>query len=138
MAIRALGVLLATCMALTSGAETKGKRPRLDVKGLPRMAFAPVTIFFTAELVGGDDLEEYYCPEIEWDWGDGGKSVIEGDCPPFEAGAKIERRYTGEHEYRVSGSYDIKATLRRSGRSFAAQTIRITVKPGLTEMTSPD
>ena len=26
---------------------------------------------------GGDDVEEFHCPEIEWDWDDGGKSVAE-------------------------------------------------------------
>lgn len=132
----ALSVLLTLAVSLPafSGSEAKGKRPRLDLKGLPRMAFAPVNAFFTAELVGGDDLEEYYCPELEWDWDDGGKSTTEADCAPFEAGMKIERRYTAEHEYRRSGTYDIKVTLRRPGRTLAAQAFRLIVKPGLGEI----
>ena len=63
--------------------------------------------------MGGDDVEEYYCPELEWDWDDGGKSVQESDCPPFEAGVtKIERRFTAEHEYRKAGVYNVKVTMR--------------------------
>ncbi len=131
-----LGLLLALAVSLpaSSAPEAKGKRPRLDLKATPRMAFAPVNAFVTAELVGGDDVEEYYCPELEWDWDDGGKSTTESDCAPFEPGVKIERRFTAEHEYRRSGTYDIKVTLRRAGRTLAAQTFRLTVKPGLTEV----
>ena len=99
---------------------------------VPRMAFSPVTVFLTAELSGGDDVEELYCPEIEWDWDDGGKSQQESDCAPFEAGVtKIERRFTAEHEYRKAGVYNIKATLRRAKRNLAVQTVKLTVRPGL-------
>ena len=131
----ALSVLLTLAVSLPAfpGPEAKGKRPRLDLKATPRMAFAPVNVFVTAELVGGHDVEEYHCPELEWDWDDGGKSTTESDCAPFEAGMKIERRFTAEHEYRRSGTYDVKATLRRAGRTLATQAFRLTVKPGLGE-----
>ena len=58
------------------------------------MAFSPVNVLLTAELTGGDDVDEYYCPEIEWNWDDGGKSVHEADCAPLESGGTFERRYT--------------------------------------------
>ncbi len=130
------GLLLVLAVALPASPapEARGKRPRLELKAAPRMAFAPVNVFVTAELVAGDEVEEYYCPELEWDWDDGGKSTTESDCAPFEAGMKIERRFTAEHEYRRSGTYDIKVTLRRAGRSLAVQTFRLTVKPGLREV----
>ena len=129
-------VLAAPLPAGDAKPEAKLKKPRLDLRATPRMAFSPVNIFLTAELQGGDDVEEYYCPEIEWDWDDGGKSVQEGDCPPFVAGTtKIERRFTAEHEYRRAGIYTVKVTMRRASRSLAASNVRITVRPGLGDRT---
>ena len=127
--------LLPTLAVLYAADAPKPKKPQLDVRAVPRFAFSPVNVFFTAELVGGDDIEDLHCPEVEWDWGDGGKSVHENDCPPLEAGGKIERRYTAEHEYKRAGNYTIKVTLRRATRSLAAQTVRVTVRPGLGDRT---
>jgi hypothetical protein len=113
------------------GDKDKGKKPHLELRVVPRMAFSPVTAFFTAELVGGSDVEEFYCPELEWEWDDGGKSVQESDCPAYTDGAKIERRFTAEHEYRKAGTYNVRVTLRRSSKNLVAQTVRVTVRPGL-------
>ena len=126
-----LVALLALAALAAGGQEPRPKKPRLDLKATPRMGFSPVTILLTAELTGGDDVEEYYCPEREWDWDDGGKSVHEADCLPFEPGTKIERRFTAEHEYRRAGAYNIKLTLRRSGKALAAASVKVTVRPGL-------
>ena len=127
---------LATAGPLPALQDNKLKKPRLDLKATPRFAFSPVTVFLTAELAGGDDIEEYHCLEIEWDWDDGGKSVHEADCAPFQPGVtKIERRFSQDHEYRRSGVYNIKATLKRTGRSLATNTVRVTVRPGLGDRT---
>jgi hypothetical protein len=99
------------------------------------MAFSPVNVFFTAELTGGGDVEEYYCPELEWDWDDGGKSTHESDCPPYQPGTAIERRFTAEHGYGLAGVYNVKVTFRRSGRTFLSQTVRVTVRAGLGDPT---
>ena len=129
-------VVLAAPVAGDARPEAKLKKPRLDLRATPRLAFSPVNVFLTAELQGGDDVEEYYCPELEWDWDDGGKSVHEGDCPPFVTGTtKIERRFTAEHEYRRSGIYNVKVTMRRASRSLAASNVRVTVRPGLGDRT---
>jgi PKD repeat protein len=127
---------LALAAGLAAAADAKPKKPKLDLRATPRMAFSPVNVFFTAELSGGDDVEEYYCPELEWEWDDGGKSTQESDCPPFEAGkTKIERRYTADHEYRRAGVYNVKLTMRRADRSLAAASVRVTVRPGLGDRT---
>jgi len=137
-----LGLLLVaagtfvTGLRVSGAAEAKPKKPRLDLRATPRLAFSPVNIFLTAELQGGDDVEEFYCPELEWDWDDGGKSVHEADCVPFEAGkSKIERRFTAEHEYRRAGAYNVKVTMRRGQRSMAVASVKITVRPGLGDRT---
>ncbi len=128
----ALGLAMALAAPARAGDEAKAKKPALALRVVPRMAFSPVTALFTAELSGGDDVEDLYCPEIEWDWDDGGKSDQESDCPPFEPGkTKIERHFTAEHEYPKAGVYSVKVTLRHAKRSLAAQTVKLTVRPGL-------
>src|SRR5689334_21735839 len=108
-----LAVVLATGSA-PGAEEAKPKKPKLDLRATPRMAFSPVNILLTAELTGGEDVEDYYCPELEWDWDDGGKSVHEADCPEYETGkSKIERRFTAEHEYPKAGTYNVKLTMRK-------------------------
>jgi hypothetical protein len=126
----------AVLAAAVAEAAPKPKRPRLELRATPRMTFSPAHILFTAELTGGDDLEDYHCPEIEWDWDDGGKSVQETDCKPFEPGVtKIQRRFTAEHDYRNAGIYAVRVTMRRADRAIASTTVRITVRPGLGDQT---
>ena len=138
MAIVAAAVILAIAGGMGSSAQEKGKKPRLDVRALPRMALSPVNVYLTAELMGGDDVEAFYCPELEWEWGDGGKSVHEADCPAYEAGAKIQRRFTTEHEFRRAGIYNVKVTLRRAGRTVAANSVKVTVRPGIGDRSLED
>ena len=130
---RVLAALVAISLGGTArlGAEAKPKKPTLDIRVSPRMAFSPVTVHMVAELKGGDDIEEYYCPEIEWDWDDGGKSVHEADCPPFENGTTtIDRRFSQEHHYPRAGIYNVKASFKKSGNTFLATSIRVTVRAG--------
>jgi hypothetical protein len=134
---RAIAVLLVTLVPVIWAEDAKKtKKPGLDLRATPRMAFSPADIFFTAELKGGDDdHEELYCPEVTWEWGDGGKSVEESDCDPYTEGVKIERRFTAHHTYGRAAVYSIKITLRKSGRTVAAQTVQVTVRPGLGDRT---
>ena len=136
----AVGLVLGLTLApgLAGDTPKKPKKPSLELRVAPRMAFSPVTAFFTAELTGGDEVEELYCPEVLWEWGDGGKSVQEADCDPFEPGkTTIQRRYTAEHEYKRAGSYYAQVTLRRSERNVAAASVRLTVRPGIGDREGP-
>ncbi len=108
----------------------KLKRPNFDLRVSPRFSFSPAELMFTAELKGGDDTEEYYCPEIEWEWGDGGKSVQEADCDPWKPDTKIERRFVSRHVFVESGIYETSVTLRKAGREIATRAIEVTVRPG--------
>lgn len=121
---------------LADSAEAKAKKPTLTLRSSPRFAFSPVRVLFVAELSGGDDVEEYYCPELEWEWDDGSKSVQESDCEPFVPGqTKIERRFSAEHDYRRAASYNVKVSLKRLGKTFVNQTVRLTVRPGVGDPT---
>jgi hypothetical protein len=111
--------------------KEKGKRPEFHLRATPRFSFSPATILFTAELKGGDDIEEYYCPEVEWEWGDGGRSVAEGDCDPWGPDTKITRRFTNRHEFRYAGRYRARVTLSKAGKKIASQRINVEVRPGI-------
>jgi len=95
-------------------------------------------VLLTAELMGGDDGDQFYCPEIEWNWDDGGKSVHESDCAPLEAGGTFERRYTAQHAFRQAGTYNVKVTMRKANRPVAVATATVTVRPGAGDMSAAD
>jgi len=144
VAYKTAAVLASLCLggAALAGTEDeedkkKGKRPGLELRSSPRFAFSPANVLFTAELKGGDDVEELYCPEVEWEWGDGGKSVKEADCDPWTEGAAIERRFTANHTFQFAGIYRIKVTLRKTGRSILSQSLAVTIRAGLGDQ-SPD
>lgn len=124
-------ILLLLTAASTGAGGIKLRKPRLDVRATPRVAFSPAYVVLTAELVGGDEVEDYYCPGLEWNWGDGARSVRESDCPPYEPGRELERRFSAEHGYRRAGDYEITVTLRRANRSVAVASARVNVRPGL-------
>jgi hypothetical protein len=115
----------------------KGKRPGLELRSTPRFAFSPAEILFTAELKGGDDVEEVYCPEVEWEWGDGDKSVHEADCDPWTPTTTIQRRYTAHHVFEFAGVYRTRVILRKAGKNILSQTLQVTIRAGVGD-TSPD
>jgi hypothetical protein len=132
-----LGSLLVAAAATTAlPAPNAARKPRLDLRASPRMAFSPVNVLLTAELRGGDDVEAFHCPEVEWDWDDGGRSVHQEDCAPPEAGVPLERRYTAHHAYRRAGTYTVKITMRRGSRPIAVASATVTVRPGLGDLSS--
>lgn len=122
----AVAVLSFAGVAL-AGDGGKPRRPQLDLRASPRMAFSPVEILLTGQLKGGSDLEEFYCPGLEWDWGDGTRSAHESDCAPFESGAALERFFSARHAFREPGAYNVRLTLRRANRTVAVAAIAVTV-----------
>ena len=116
-----------------AGDQDRARKPRLEVRATPRMAFSPVMVLVTAELRGGEAAEEFYCPALEWDWDDGGKSAQESDCPPYEPGMEMERRFSAEHAYRRGGVYQVTVKLKRADRSLAVASTTIHVRSGFGE-----
>jgi hypothetical protein len=138
---RTLLVLLAVALTAPGRAGDaekdagKEKKPELQLRATPRFAFSPANVLFTAELKGGDDVEEYYCPEIDWEWGDGSKSGQESDCDPWKPTTKIERRFTNHHVFEHAGLYRVHVSLSKTGKKFAAQTVEVTVRAGIGDTT---
>jgi hypothetical protein len=137
VAVLALLGIGGAALAGTEEDKKKGKRPAIELRSSPRFAFSPANVLFVAELKGGDDVEELYCPEVEWEWGDGGKSVKEADCDPWTAGATIERRFSANHTFQFAGIYRVKVTLRKTGKNVLSQTLALTIRAGLGDQ-SPD
>ena len=126
------GTLVLLALAAPIAAAENGTRPRLDLRATPRMAFSPTVVYVTAELAGGDEIEDLYCPEVEWDWDDGARSHRGSDCPPFQAGqTDFERFFSADHVYRQAGSYNVKITMKRAGRTLAVANTRVDVRAGL-------
>ena len=132
----------ALCLLLTVAAaaapqkdkDNDTRRPKITLKAQPTISMAPSRVVLTAELVGGaNDYEEYYCPTVEWDWGDGTHSESTIDCEPYEEGkSEIKRRYTVQHVFRT-GAFKVMFRLKRRDKAIAAATVSIQVRPGLRE-----
>lgn len=112
--------------------DSEAKRPKLMLKAQPMIAMSPARVVLTAELVGGaNDYEEFYCPTIEWDWGDGTQSESTSDCDPYEPGkSDIKRRFTKDHVFRA-GAYRVSIRLKRHDKPVAFASVSIQVRPGL-------
>lgn len=131
----------AVCLALGRTAalaqdqddKSKDKHASLSLKANPTISFSPARVVVTAELKGGSsDTDEYYCPTVEWDWGDDTRSESSAGCEPFQAGTStIQRRWTTSHTYNTAGNYRIVLRLKRNNKVVAAGNTSVQVKAGL-------
>lgn len=113
--------------------EQGNKKPSLSLKASPAISFAPARIIIVAEVKGGsNDYEDFYCPNVEWDWGDDTTSTADTDCDPYAPGkSEIKRRYTVEHRYKNSGAYKIVLRLKKGDKTVASANAQIQVRAGL-------
>lgn len=153
MISRQAGVLILVCTSIVASAglsatgstfgrnvtdQGKGK-PKAVLRVNPSVIFPPARVVVTAELTdGANDFQDYYCPKIEWIWGDDTQSESGEDCDPYEAGkSEIRRRYTADHNYRAdpmgggSRSYDVIFRMKQGSKIVLSlrQTIRVQGAP---------
>jgi hypothetical protein len=134
---------LAAVFAATPRAQDKSKdkdsnqdkRPQLKLTARPPLGMAPQKVVLSAEIIGGpDDAEDFYCPTIEWDWGDLTKSESTADCDPYEPGkSSIKRRFTVEHVFQ-RGYYHVVLRLKKRDKSIAQATVVVEIRPGLRDL----
>jgi len=139
----ALASLLVASMAFAAAPQKddkdkpeEGARPKVTLHAQPPISMAPSRIDLTAELVGGaDDFQEYYCPTVEWEWGDDTSSESTADCDPYQAGkTQIRRRFSVRHLFRRGGEYHITFRLKQHDRTVATSSTVVQVRPGLGEI----
>ncbi len=135
--VAAVGLILYGALTVAPAvlAAKDEDKPKLTLKASPTLGFAPIRVVLTGLLTGGrNDYEEFYCAKVEWDWGDGTRSVSSYDCEPYESGkSEIKRSFATEHRYRVSGNYQIRLRLMRKDDAVAVARTVVRVRPGLGE-----
>ncbi len=131
------GLLLATASASglqreSSESRESDRRPSLSLRVSPPLGFTPLRARLTAELRGGaDDHVDYYCPTLEWEWGDGTTSENTEDCEPYEAGkTQIRRRFGLDHTFREAGGFKVTLRIKQKSRTIAASSVTVQVRPG--------
>lgn len=126
-------------LALTSGQranaqrDSEDRKPSVSLKATPPVGFAPLKVRVTVDLKGGaDDYIDFYCPAVEWQWGDDVSSENSEDCAPYQAGkSSIQRHFSAEHIYRQSGSYRLTFRLKQKDRVIGIGTANVQVRAGL-------
>jgi hypothetical protein len=136
-AVSALFVVTAVAVASggTSSAQRGGddRKPSLSLKANPPVGFSPLRVRLVVDVKNGaNDYQEYYCPAVQWDWGDGTVSENSEDCDPYQAGkSEIRRRYSVEHVFRQAGTYQVFFRLKQRDRVIAAISANVEVRPGV-------
>ena len=138
---KAIGALAAiACLSHLSGPlwassqnNDEKKKPKISVRASPQAGFSPLRIVLTAELKGGDDdYPEFYCPTVEWIWGDDTRAQTTGDCDPYQAGkSEIQRRYTVSRIFNTSGEYRVEFRLKQKDKYVGSGSILVRVQPGI-------
>jgi hypothetical protein len=125
------------CTGTVSRAQSSGeaRKPSLSLRITPPVGFAPLRTRLVVEVRGGDDdYADFYCPAVEWDWGDGTVSESSEDCDPYQPGKSvIRRRFSIEHVFRQGGSYRISFRLKQRDRVVASSSGQVQVRQGVSE-----
>lgn len=128
---------LSLAFVTSAGAAQPGDkgRPKISLKASPMVSRAPARVVLTVELTGGaNDYEAFYCPTVDWDWGDGTESESTTDCDPYQPGkSEIKRRFTVEHVFKA-GNHRVTFRLKRHDKPLTAASVQIQVQPGLRDI----
>jgi len=130
MKLYALPLTIAVAFSTGGLSDTK---PKISVKANPAMGVSPVRVVVTADITGGaNDNPEFYCPSIEWEWGDDTRSTNTEDCEPYVAGkTEIKRTFVADHTYQSSGEYRVQFRVKQKNKTVGAGSTSVRVRPGL-------
>lgn len=128
-----LGAVCAVILAASAAVAANRDKPSISLKASPAGGFSPLRVVLTAELKGGaNDFAEFYCPSVEWVWGDDTRSESRADCEPYEAGkSEIKRRYTIDHTFQTMGEYMVEFRLKQKNRVVGLGKTLVRVRPGI-------
>ena len=115
--------------------RSNDKKPSLSLKATPPVGFSPLKVRLVVEVKGGaDDALDFYCPSIEWDWGDNLTSESSEDCAPYEAGkSSILRRYSTEHTFNYGGNFTVRFRMKQNRKVVAQTSVNVQVRAGIRE-----
>lgn len=130
-------LLLGMCVIALSGVAgaTNDKKPTISLRAMPANGISPLRVVLTAVISGGpNDYQDFYCPNIEWDWDDGTKSESKSDCDPYEPGkSEIRRSYTIDHRFETPWEfreYRVQFRLKQKNKTVGSASASIRVQPG--------
>ena len=128
----ALVVLLPSDPQAQQAQQPEPRKPSIVARATPPVGFTPMRVRVSAELrEGSDDFADFYCPTVEWEWGDGTTSENSSDCEPYEAGKSvIQRRFSAEHTYRQGGAFRITFKLKQKTKQVGSASATIQVRMG--------
>ena len=123
-------LLMVTEQSHTNTSEQQStERPSLSLRVSQEFNSRRGLVRASLEIRGGsDNYEEFYCPALEWDWGDDTFSEAKRDCEPYEADkSMIERWFRGQHTYHASGVFKVTLRLKKRGQvvGFATSNVQI-------------
>ena len=130
--VSAIACLVVAAVVAANAFDEK-KKPSISVRANPAAGFSPLKVVVSAELKGGpDDFAEFYCPTVEWVWGDDTRAESSADCDPYEAGkSEIRRRYTVSRIFQTAGNYKVEFRLKQKDRVVGAGSTTVQVRPGV-------
>jgi len=119
----------------TAQSSAEAKKPSLSLRVTPPVGFAPLKTRLVVDVRNGDDdYADFYCPTVEWDWGDGTVSANSEDCDPYEAGkSAIQRRFSTEHTFRLPGAFRVVFRLKQKDRVVGTSSVNVQVRTGLSQ-----
>ena len=119
--------------ASASSAESDNTKPSLSLKASPQTGFAPTRVVLSVEVKGGtDDYADFYCPSVEWDWGDDTKAESKTDCEPYEAGkSEIKRRYVFDRVFQSPGNFRVAFRLKQKDKVVGSASTTVNIRPGI-------
>lgn len=133
---------LAICVATSfagakkpAGKDKDNAKPVLSLRATPMMAFAPARISLSAQLKGVNQTDEdFYCPTIQWNWGDGTISESSSDCEPFQPNkSEIQHFFTVQHIYKLGGEYTVTLYLKKADKVVALASASLNISRALNE-----
>jgi hypothetical protein len=130
LSVLACALIVAASAAATASDKIK---PSVSLRASPQTGFAPTRVVLTAEIKGGaDDYADYYCPTIEWVWGDDTKAESKIDCEPYEAGkSEIKRRYVFDRVFQTPGNFRVEFRLKQKDKVVGSTSTSVNIRPGI-------
>ncbi len=86
-------------------------------------------VMFNATLTGGSDNSyEFYCPNPDWQFGDGSGEMAFVDCWSWSPDIRIQRTFTTDYTYKRPGTYRARLQIESRGGTLESNTVTIEVR----------